>query len=605
MKGSEPIISLKQVEMNFGGKSLFQDLSLHIYSDDRICLIGKNGEGKSTLMHLLCGLKEPTYGEVWSMPNLKVGYLPQSVNVPNNISVGEYVTEGLKSRDDLYDVNYLVDMVIEPLSLDRSWLLENLSGGQKRRAALAKALIMKPDLLLLDEPTNHLDITAIEWLEGFLSSFSGAVIVISHDRTFLSNVSRSTAWLDRGVLRHNNRGYSNFDDWSLKIIEQEQRELDNLAKKLQQEDGWLHGGVTARRKRNQRRLNDIYSMREKLKAAKSSMKQSTSKIELEQLQPALSSKLIAEFKNISKGYGDNKIIRDFSYRVMRGDKIGIVGKNGGGKSTFLKLLVGEIKQDTGHIRLGKTIDVTYFNQDRTDLDPESTLWETLCPTGGDRVAVGERSMHVVAYLKKFMFDPKLAKAKVSILSGGQANRLLLAKALASPGNVLILDEPTNDLDMDTLDLLEEILSDFSGTLLLVSHDRDFIDRTVAKILVFEGNGVIDEYLGGYTDYLSYNNKKQHNKVISVPEKKPEPHLEKRSNKMSYKLVRELEELPYKIEKIKEEIDYIESLLSDANLYLEDPKRFTDLSEKLVNLQSELAESELRWLDLSIMKDEMI
>ncbi len=605
MKGSEPIISLKQVEMNFGGKSLFQDLSLHIYSDDRICLIGKNGEGKSTLMHLLCGLKEPTYGEVWSMPNLKVGYLPQSVNVPNNISVGEYVTEGLKSRDDLYDVNYLVDMVIEPLSLDRSWLLENLSGGQKRRAALAKALIMKPDLLLLDEPTNHLDITAIEWLEGFLSSFSGAVIVISHDRTFLSNVSRSTAWLDRGVLRHNNRGYSNFDDWSLKIIEQEQRELDNLAKKLQQEDGWLHGGVTARRKRNQRRLNDIYSMREKLKAAKSSMKQSTSKIELEQLQPALSSKLIAEFKNISKGYGDNKIIRDFSYRVMRGDKIGIVGKNGGGKSTFLKLLVGEIKQDTGHIRLGKTIDVTYFNQDRTDLDPESTLWETLCPTGGDRVAVGERSMHVVAYLKKFMFDPKLAKAKVSILSGGQANRLLLAKALASPGNVLILDEPTNDLDMDTLDLLEEILSDFSGTLLLVSHDRDFIDRTVAKILVFEGNGVIDEYLGGYTDYLSYNNKKQHNKVISVPEKKPEPHLEKRSNKMSYKLVRELEELPYKIEKIKEEIDYIESLLSDANLYLEDPKRFTDLSEKLVSLQSELAESELRWLDLSIMKDEMI
>lgn len=605
MKGSEPIISLKQVEMNFGGKSLFQDLSLHIYSDDRICLIGKNGEGKSTLMHLLCGLKEPTYGEVWSMPNLKVGYLPQSVNVPNNISVGEYVTEGLKSRDDLYDVNYLVDMVIEPLSLDRSWLLENLSGGQKRRAALAKALIMKPDLLLLDEPTNHLDITAIEWLEGFLSSFSGAVIVISHDRTFLSNVSRSTAWLDRGVLRHNNRGYSNFDDWSLKIIEQEQRELDNLAKKLQQEDGWLHGGVTARRKRNQRRLNDIYSMREKLKAAKSSMKQSTSKIELEQLQPALSSKLIAEFKNISKGYGDNKIIRDFSYRVMRGDKIGIVGKNGGGKSTFLKLLVGEIKQDTGHIRLGKTIDVTYFNQDRTDLDPESTLWETLCPTGGDRVAVGERSMHVVAYLKKFMFDPKLAKAKVSILSGGQANRLLLAKALASPGNVLILDEPTNDLDMDTLDLLEEILSDFSGTLLLVSHDRDFIDRTVAKILVFEGNGVIDEYLGGYTDYISYNNKKQHNKVISVPEKKPEPHLEKRSNKMSYKLVRELEELPYKIEKIKEEIDYIESLLSDANLYLEDPKRFTDLSEKLVSLQSELAESELRWLDLSIMKDEMI
>lgn len=604
MKGNEPIISLKQVEMNFGGKSLFQDLSLHIYSDDRICLIGKNGEGKSTLMHLLCGLKEPTYGEVWSMPNLKVGYLPQSVKVPNDISVGEYVTEGLKSRDDLYDVNYLVDIVIDPLSLDKSWLLGNLSGGQKRRAALAKALIMKPDLLLLDEPTNHLDITAIEWLEGFLASFSGAVIVISHDRAFLSNVSRSTAWLDRGVLRNNNKGYGNFDEWSLKIIEQEQRELDNLAKKLQQEDGWLHGGVTARRKRNQKRLNDIYSMREKLKAAKSSIKQSTSKIELEQLQPALSSKLIAEFKNVSKSYGDNKIVRDFSYRVMRGDKIGIVGKNGGGKSTFLKLLVGEIKQDSGHIRLGKTIDVTYFNQDRSDLDPESTLWETLCPTGGDRVAVGDRSMHVVAYLKKFMFDPKLSTAKVSILSGGQANRLLLAKALASPGNVLILDEPTNDLDMDTLDLLEEILSDFSGTLLLVSHDRDFIDRTVAKILVFEGSGVIDEYLGGYTDYLIYN-KKQPTKILAPVVKKSEQSIEKKSNKMSYKLARELEDLPSKIEKIKEEIDYIESLLSNANLYLEDSKRFTDLSARLVGLESELAESELRWLDLSIMKDEML
>jgi len=605
MKASEPLISLKEVEMNFGGKSLFTDLSLHIYSQDRICLIGRNGEGKSTLMHLLCGLKEPTNGEVWAMPGIKVGYLSQNMDMPDNITVWDYVFKGLDPENQSLSNEYMVNMVISPLSLEKDWIMGNLSGGQKRRAALAKALIMQPDLLLLDEPTNHLDITAIEWLEDYLASFPGAVMTISHDRRFLSNVSRSTFWLDRGTLRHNNSGYQNFDDWSLKIIEQEQRELNNLHKRLQEEDDWLHGGVTARRKRNQRRLHDIYAMREKLQSARSQIRQATAKIQLDTLKPELSSKLVAEFRNVCKSYENKKIIEDFSYRIIRGDKIGIVGRNGSGKSTFLKLLVEQLTPDSGSIKLGKTIQVTYFDQTRTELDPDKTLWETLCPTGGDRVMVAGHALHVVAYLKKFLFDPKLAKAKVSILSGGQANRLLLAKALANPGNVLILDEPTNDLDMDTLDLIEEILADFGGTLLLVSHDRDFIDRIVGKTLVFEGNTVIDEYLGGYTDYLNHIKSKtiasRQSKQSKAPSEQP-AEREVQPGKMSYKLVKELQDLPSAIAAMQQEIAYCEEMLADANLYTHDPKQFLELSQKLVNLQDRLAESELRWLHLSLMQE---
>lgn len=604
MKTSEPLISINDVEMNFGGKSLFIDLSLHIYRQDRICLIGKNGEGKSTLMQLLCGLKEPTRGKVWSMPGLKVGYLSQSMDAPKDMSVKEYVFNGLE-KDNRLDYNeYMLDMVTAPLSLDKSWLLGNMSGGQIRRASLARSLIMQPDLLLLDEPTNHLDISAIEWLEGFIASFEGAVMTISHDRRFLANVSRSTIWLDRGVLRTNDSGYKDFEDWSLRILEQEQRELNNLHRRLQEENDWLHGGVTARRKRNQRRLQDLYAMREKLSAARTSIKQATAKIQLDTLKPELSSKLVAEFKGVNKSYGDKKIIEDFSYRVIRGDKIGIVGKNGSGKSTFLKMLVGQLAPDSGSIKLGKTLQPTYFDQARADLDPDKTLWETLCPNGGDRVMVAGKAMHVVAYLKKFLFDPKLAQAKVGILSGGQANRLLLAKALGDPGNVLILDEPTNDLDMDTLDLIEEILSDFSGTLLLVSHDRDFLDRVIGKTLVFEGNTVINEYLGGYSDYLAYSrgkasaHKHYRHKVKPTSIEKPNAPPEK----LSYNLMKELEDLPEMISSVQEEIAFCEEILADVTLYSEDPQQFLSVSEKLAVLQERLAESELRWLHLTLMKE---
>lgn len=604
MKKIEPIISLKEIEMNYGGKSLFTDLSLHIYAQDRICLIGKNGEGKSTLMHLLNGSKEPTKGDVWRLPGMRVGYLPQNMEIPSHMTVGEYVFSGLEVDDQSLDNEYMVDIVLAPLYLDKSWIISNLSGGQQRRTALAKALISKPDLLLLDEPTNHLDIASISWLEDFIKTFPGAVMVISHDRRFLYNISQETVWLDKGVQRQNNKGYSAFEEWSLRILEQEQKEINNLHKRLQGEDDWLHGGVTGRRNRNQRRLSELYAMRDKLKAARSQIKQSTAKINMDPLKPELASQLVAEFKSVYKAY-DKKIISDFNYRISRGDKIGIIGKNGSGKSTFLKLLIGEIAPDEGSIKLGKTAKFTYFDQARAELNPDKSLREILCPSGGDNVFVAGRSMHVAAYLKRFLFDPKLVNAKAAILSGGQANRLLLAKALANPGSILIMDEPTNDLDMDTLDLIEEVLFDFTGTLILVSHDRDFIDRVVGKVLVFEGETIIDEYIGGYSDYLEcIKGKCATLKSIKKAAKVEQATLSRSSEKMTYKLIKELQDLPGIIDSTKEEISFCEDILSNTNLYVTDKLQFTNLSQKLVALQEKLAESELRWLHLTIMQEEL-
>lgn len=603
-----PIFSLNEVILTFGVKPLFDSLSLSIYPDDRICVVGRNGEGKSSLLKVIAGLYELDKGERWAIPGIKIGYLPQAIDIEeDNISIKDFVLQGL-DKDDENNYEYLVDIILSPLKLNPHSLLKELSGGLLRRAFIAKILVNNPTILLLDEPTNHLDIDTIEWLEGYIKSYQGAVVCISHDRAFLKNTSNKTFWIDRGSLKINHGGYKTFEKWSLEVLEQEQRELEKAEKKLVVEELWKLQGISARRKRNQRRLSELYALREKTSKSKAARKILLNKIELDPLTPSISSKMVCEFKNVYKDYNNKKILESLSLRVMRKDKIGIVGPNGTGKTTFLKLLIQEEQPDHGIIKLGKTITITYYDQKRAALNPEKTLWETLCPEGGDYIKVGDRLLHVVAYLKKFLFDPKQAKEKVATLSGGQANRLLLAKALASPGSVLILDEPTNDLDMDTLDMIHDILADYSGTLIIVSHDRDFIDSIVTKILYFEGNGVIEEFIGSYSELRKIKNeqnkaKLNNNNKVSLASKSASVTISSSNNnkKLSYSLQRELDLLPTKISELDSQIEKLEADLSDPNLFMSSRDEFTLKTKELADKKHQLESAWSRWQELEEMK----
>jgi len=592
---SSQILSLKEISLSFGAKKLFADVSLHIYQGDKICLVGKNGEGKSTMLKLIAEEMAPDIGELWKMPNVKVSYIPQQTKFKSSHDVQTFITEDLDDEEGMSRADY----IIGELELDRTALLSRLSGGQLRKVSIAKALADAPDILLLDEPTNHLDIKTIKWLEDYLFKFKGSIVCISHDRAFLRTISNKTLWLDRTKLKVLNKGYRYFDEWSIQILEQEQRELDNLSSKLQDEEAWKITGVTARRKRNQRRLNSLFLMRDKLLQHQTRLKKLSAQIKLDPLSSSQHSKLISELNSVSYSIVGKLLISNVSMRVMKGDCIGIVGANGSGKTTFLKLLVGELEPEEGTIKIGKNISFTYFDQKRSQIDPDDTLWKTLCPSGGDQVKVGEKFMHVVAYLKKFMFDPEEIRGKVACLSGGQQNRLLLAKALADPGGVLILDEPTNDLDMDTLDMIQEILSDYKGTLILVSHDRDFIDKLVTKTLIFHGDGNIDEIIGGYSDYEKLVAPRKN--ISAKKQKKIEEAVSKpTSTKLTYNIQRELDLIPKEIAKLEREISEIEEALSDQKLYEEDFDTFVDLSEQLV-AKKELMEIKLhRLLEIEAM-----
>jgi ATP-binding cassette subfamily F protein uup len=614
------LVSLEDIRLSFGGKPLFDGLNLHVCAGDKICLVGKNGAGKTTLMRLITGELELDAGERFGYPGLRIGYLAQNIAIDATQTVQQFVMTGLapEKRDETH--MHLAEIMMDPLDLDGAAQMGTLSGGQVRRAALARALLEEPDLLLLDEPTNHLDLVAIEWLEQYLARYRGAVICVSHDRAFLAAISRKVFWIDRGAVRTCPKGYAEFDAWAEEIIEHEAKVLQKMQKKLDAEVDWTQGGVTARRKRNQRRLNELNRLRDKLKNDKAAYRQRIAAIEIESLPPSQASKIIVEFKNVSKSFTrpDGKsvpILRDFNIRILRGDRIGILGRNGSGKSTFIKLMTGELKADAGNVRLGKTVDITYFDQHRTTLDPNKTLWDTLAPNGA-YVFLGhgekQRHVHVCGYLKNFLFDPKIARDKVGTLSGGQQNRLLLAKALATPGNVLILDEPTNDLDMDTLDMLQEILADYQGTLIVVSHDRDFLDRTVTEVLAFEGNAVVEAHLGGYTDYLSAKKAESFTELtpqkkalaaVRVPEEKI-PNVAPVKARMTYKYVAELERLPTKMAALEQEIAQLQSSLGDAELYMRDPAAFDKASRRLVRAQEDLAQSETRWLELEEMRQKL-
>ncbi len=604
------LISLEDATLTFGGKPLFEGLRMHIAEGDKICLVGKNGAGKTTLMKLITGDLELDGGSRFTLPGITIGYLAQNVVHRAADNVHEFVMSGLAPEDRTEDRHHLADKVIEPLDLIPDTLMGTLSGGQLRRAALARALVASPDVLLLDEPTNHLDLAAIEWLEQYLNSYRGALVCVSHDRAFLAAISRKVFWIDRGMIRTCPEGYRNFEAWAEQLIEQEARELQNMQKKLAAEVDWTQGGVSGRRKRNQRRLNELHRLREKLKSDKAAYNQRMRSIDVDSLTPTQASKIIVEFKHVDKSFNtperDIAILKDFNLRILRGDRIGILGRNGSGKSTFIKLLIGEIVPDAGRIFRGKTIEIAYFDQNRIALNPNKTLWDTLCPGGGDYVFLGSGQdcpMHVCGYLKNFLFDPRIARDRVSTLSGGQQNRLMLAKLLTNPGNVLILDEPTNDLDMDTLDMLQEMLAEYQGTLIVVSHDRDFLDRTVTEVLAFEGNTVVEGYMGGYSDYQAARKKaaspapkKSSSKKEGAPQVPDAPVI-----KMSGKQKHELEKLPGKMAALEEEIRQLRETLDDADLYTRDPAAFDAATRRFAKAQHELEFAESRWLELEEMR----
>jgi ATP-binding cassette subfamily F protein uup len=542
---------------------------------------------------------EADKGEVYFAPGVKIGYLAQQPIFDKDLTIYDYVVEniGIEENEDIAQKSYLADIVIENLKLPRNELLSKLSGGTLRRADLAKVLVTEPDLLLLDEPTNHLDITSIEWLEGYLNDFAGGLLVISHDRAFLRNISNKTIWLDRNKLLHNNKGYGDFERFRDEIFEQEARQLSRLGKELDKENLWLQQGVTARRKRNQQRLHGLYDLREKIKNDKNRFNNIANIITIDQVSSNNKSKLLAELTNVSFAFSEKIILKPFSLRITKGEVIGVIGCNGAGKSTLIKLITGELSPTTGEIKLGTNLKYSLLDQSRDQLDLDVTLWQTLCPQGGDTVLVGDKKKHVVAYLKDFLFTSQQINSKVITLSGGEKNRLLLAKLLANPGNFLILDEPTNDLDVDTLDMLVDILNDYTGTLLIVSHDRDFLESLVTRTIVIEQQ-IVSDYMGGYHDYISTIKSIKKSVKVTTNISKHEKTI---SNKLSYKDERELRLLPQLIENLTTDIKELETIITNLDFYNNNPQEFNEISIRIEKKKLDLEIAEIRWLELEEKK----
>ncbi|MCP5363140.1 MAG: ABC-F family ATP-binding cassette domain-containing protein [Rickettsiaceae bacterium] len=597
-----PIFYIKDGNLSFADKTVLSSLELYVYPGDKICLVGRNGSGKSSLMKVMAGEYELDSGELFKDPLTKIGYLKQDVITKTNYSIYEFVLEGLKKPEEN---RYLADIILKKLQINGDLKLKNCSGGQIRRAFLAKTLVDQPDILLLDEPTNHLDITAIEWLEEYVKSYTGAIICISHDRAFQENTTNKVWWIDRANLRKSNKGFKHYDQWREEIITEEEATLRKMTRKLEMEKDWLNTGVTARRKRNQKRLANLHRLRDNLRIHQTKLRDAKTKLQIELTQEAKKSQFIIEAENISFNYESKNIFHNFSFKVKKGEKIGVIGPNGSGKSTLIKILTKDLTPIEGKVKHGANLEITYFDQYRTELNKDHTIKLTLCPNGGDQVFLKNQTMHVAGYLKNFMFDPRILNDKVSTLSGGEANRLLLAKALISPGNFLILDEPTNDLDTDSLEMLLEILAEYDGTLMIVSHDRDFLERLVTRTLVFTGDTIVDLY-GGYEDYLKYyktdntfnlkTDNKEKKKIDTV-------NLEnfKKNTKLSYKYQRLLEILPKEIEEIENNIADLETKLMEADLYVKNPETFYDYSKKLEENKKLLDNKIHQWLEIENME----
>ena len=596
---SDLIFSLRDVDVRFGKKEIFNNLNLNIHRNDLIALVGKNGVGKTTLMKIIMGNQELDNGELWSYPNLKISYFTQNFEIDFSKTVEEEIMKVILKDEE----KFKIDMYCDNLNLNKKEKINNLSGGQKRRIFLIKSLIPDSDIILLDEPTNHLDLECIEWLENHLRELNKAMLCVSHDRTFLSNFTNKVFWLDRGDLKISPKGFKNFDNWSEELLNQEARELRNRKQFVNLEVEWAQRGVKARVKRNVKRLERAKQLKAQLEKDESSYRfaiQSTKPIVFKPSSD--NSRFVAEFFKVTVKYpkSSNKILKDLSVKITKNDRIGLLGKNGTGKSTFLKTLIGELEASSGNIKLKKNLEFSYFDQLRNNLNSNKSLKEILVPNGGDYLSVQGKERHVCSYLKDFQFDPKRVNDTILSLSGGQQNRLLLSKVLSNPKTGLILDEPTNDLDLETMDLLTEMLANYKGTLLIVSHDRDFLDQTVNKIMYFEEGGKVSMFLGGYSDFLNHqSNQKQ----VNQEKKKILRSKKNKSNdKLSFKFKFELENIPDEIAEIEEEISLIKNELKDNNLYISNPNRFEEITNKLIILEQEYEKKEARWLELLEMEE---
>jgi ATP-binding cassette subfamily F protein uup len=597
-----PLLALDGIRLTFGGMPLLDGAVLSASAGDRIALVGRNGSGKSTLLKIAAGLVEPQDGEVFRQPSATIRYLPQIPDMEGFASVRAYVETGLGPADDPYRATYL----IENLGLTGEETPDSLSGGEARRAALARVLAPQPDIVLLDEPTNHLDLETIEWLEEEIGRTSSAVILISHDRRFLERVSRATVWLDRGQTRRLEKGFGHFEAWRDQILEEEERDQHKLARQIVREEHWLRYGVTARRKRNMRRLGDLQDMRKRLRGHRGP----EGLVSLAASDAAESGKLVIEAKAIGKRYGDLTVVDNFSARIARGARIGLVGPNGAGKTTLLKMLTGELAPDAGSVRLGANLEVATLDQKRA-VDPEETLGHFLTDGRGETLVVNGEEKHVVSYMKDFLFKPEQARTPIRELSGGERARLILARVLARPSNLLVLDEPTNDLDMETLDLLQELVAGYAGTVLLVSHDRDFLDRTVTSVIAPDGGGRWIEYAGGYSDMLAQRggtrlaDRRKQEKPAATSMAAGEAQVAKApAQKLSYKQKFALETLPKKIAAVSASISALEDRIADPAFYTRDPGGFQKTIAALDKERATLQALEDEWLELEILREEM-
>ena len=597
-----PLLILRDIHLTFGATPLLTGAELSVSEGDRLCLVGRNGSGKSTLLKIAAGMIEADKGEIFVQPGRTIRYLPQEPDLSAYETVLDYVTAGLAPGDDPYRAPYL----LEVLGLTGKEDPKSLSGGEARRAALARTLAPEPDILLLDEPTNHLDLPAIEWLETELKSLKSAIVLISHDRRFLENLSRATVWIDRGTSRRMERGFEHFEAWRDELFDQEERDQQKLAQQIKREEHWMRYGVTARRKRNMRRVRELADLRDKARSHRGP--QGTAK--LAATEGETSGKLVIEAKSISKGYGERTIVSNFSSRIQRGDRIGLIGANGAGKTTLLKMLTGELEPDSGTVRLGTNLQMVTLDQKRENLNPLDTLATVLTGGRGDTVVLGSETKHVMSYMKDFLFAPEQARTPVGVLSGGERARAMLARALASPSNLMVLDEPTNDLDLETLDLLQELLSDYEGTVLLVSHDRDFLDRVATSVIVSEGNGKWQEYAGGYSDMVAQRGDgvtARKAEKAAKAEKAPAPAAtEAKSSskvKLSFTQLHLLKTLPETVDSLTKKLEKLQAEMADPNLYAKNPDRFAKLSAEITRLTGERDAAEEQWLELEMLREE--
>ncbi len=602
-----PLLLLQSVSLTLGGRPLLESADLSVSPGERLCLVGRNGSGKSTLLKIAAGLLEADGGTRFIQPDASVRYLPQEPDLSAFSTAFAYVEAGLGPTDDPHRARQLLN----ELGLHGDEDPAHLSGGEARRAALARVMAPEPDILLLDEPTNHIDLPAIEWLEAELKGLRSALVIISHDRRFLQNLSRSTVWLDRGRTRTLASGFAEFEAWRDQELEEEERQQHKIDRKIVAEEHWLRYGVTARRKRNQKRLANLKAMRSERRQRQSA----TGDVKLVASEGKVSGKLVIEAEAVSKSYGERVIVKAFSTRILRGDRLGVIGANGAGKTTLVNILTGALAPDSGDVRLGANVELATLDQGRASLDPDTVLKDALTGGGSDFVEVNGARKHVIGYMKDFLFGPEQARTPIGRLSGGERSRLMLARALARPSNLLVLDEPTNDLDLETLDLLQEMLGDYKGTLLIVSHDRDFLDRVATSVALAEGQGRWIEYAGGYSDMAAQRGAGAGTapivaaaavRAVATKPKAPLRRAEKlpARPRLSFKERHALETLPQRMDELRQQMAKLKALLDDPEFYTRDAVKFAAASSAFARVEAELAAAEEDWLVLEIRREEI-